>query len=71
MTNLIDSLKSLVSRRSFIKKNMVTAGTAGAVAGLLGNRSTLFGQSRAVGRITRGDVAILRFLAAAALVSVL
>src|SRR5258707_3623620 len=68
MKNMMDSLKSLASRRSFIKKNMVAAGTAGAVAGLLGNPSTLFGQGRGDERVTRGDVAILRFLAAAEII---
>jgi hypothetical protein len=65
MKNVIDSLKSLASRRSFLKKNMV-AGTATALAGMLGNRSSLFGQGRDV--VTRGDVAILRFLAAAEII---
>ena len=65
MKNVMDSLKSLASRRSFIKKNMVAAGAAGAVAGLLGSRSPLFGPGRGGERVTPGDVAILRLLAAA------
>jgi hypothetical protein len=67
MKNVMDSLKSLASRRSFIKNNMVAAGTVGGAAGLLGNLSSLFGQGRE-GVITRGDVAILRFLAAAEII---
>jgi hypothetical protein len=68
MKNVMDKLKSMASRRSFIKKG-VAAGTAGGAAGLLGNRSALFGQSReGETRPTKGDVAILRFLAAAEII---
>ena len=64
MKNVMNSLKSLANRRSFIGKNLVAAGAA---AGLFGSRSSLFGQARD-GIATRGDVAILRFLAAAEII---
>jgi hypothetical protein len=66
MKKMMDGLKSLASRRSFIKKTTVAAGTAGA-AGFIGNHAPLFGQGRA-DNVTRGDVAILRFLAAAEII---
>jgi hypothetical protein len=69
MKNVMDSLKSRASRRSFIKKGTVAAGSAAAAVGLLGNRSPLLGQRRQdESRVTSGDVAILRFLAAAEII---
>ena len=56
-------IKSATDRRSFIKKTLTAAGTAGVGAGLLSNSKSAFGQGP--GRLTAGDAAILRFLAAA------
>ena len=59
----VKSLKSFISRRSFLGKSLaVGAGTIGA--GLLPNAHT----ARASGGLTRGDADILRFLAAAELI---
>ena len=59
----VKSLKSFISRRSFLGKSLaVGAGTIGA--GLLANAPT----ARASGGLTRGDADILRFLAAAELI---
>ena len=65
MRELLTGFKSLASRRSFFKKGL-TAGTASMSALLSGNSSPLFGQaSKESGKLTQGDAAILRFLAAA------
>ncbi len=56
------------NRRSFLKRGLV-AGTAGVGAGLLANAVPAFGQDEAARKpITRGDAAILRFLAAAEII---
>jgi hypothetical protein len=55
--------KSATNRRSFIKKTLTAAGTAGVGAGLLSDSKSAFGEEP--GRLTAGDAAILRFLAAA------
>ena len=60
MKERVKPSKSSISRRSFLGKSLaVGAGTIGA--GLLANAPT----ARASGGLTAGDVAILRFLAAA------
>lgn len=60
---------SRASRRSFLKKGLVAVGAGGVAAVPLANGLSLFGQEdeRSEGRrhITKGDAAILRFLAAA------
>jgi len=56
--------KGSSNRRSFIKQGLGAAGTAG----LLGSGLPAFGQERRSGRLTRGDAAILRFLAAAEII---
>jgi hypothetical protein len=58
-----ESYQKRTNRRSFIKKTLTAAGTAGVGAGLLYNSKSAFGQQP--GRLTAGDAAILRFLAAA------
>ena len=58
-------LKELANRRSFLKKGVLTAGAATVGAGLLGNVLRAFGQE---GGLTRGDIAILRLLAAAEII---
>jgi hypothetical protein len=53
------------NRRAFIKKGLTAAGTASLGAGLLTRNSSLFGEDAESGSLTKGDAAILRFLAAA------
>jgi hypothetical protein len=55
-------LNSRANRRSFIKKGLVAAGTATASVGLLANAD------EHGGKLTKGDAAILRFLAAAEII---
>jgi hypothetical protein len=55
------------NRRSFLKKGALAAGAAMVGAGLFGSGKVAFGQESG-GRLTQGDVAILRFLAAAELI---
>src|SRR5579863_3439034 len=70
MRHLLNGLKSSASRRSFMKKGLATAGTATIGAGLLANSLSIFGKDQEEGReensgrLTKGDAAILRFLAA-------
>ena len=60
-------LTSAVNRRSFLRKSMVAGATATVGAGILGSGVSAFGQSSKGPAITKGDIAILRFLAAAEL----
>src|SRR6266849_9008493 len=55
------------NRRSFLKKGVLAAGAATAGAGLLATRlsAVSHGPEEKSGRLTPGDAAILRFLAAA------
>ena len=68
MSNKLNVVNSAANRRSFLKQGL-TAGTATVSAGLLANSSTLFAANSddddEGGQLTRGDAAILRFLAAA------
>jgi len=64
-----NGINNSVDRRSFMKKSLATAGTATVGAAVLTNASSLFakgeGPEERSGRLTKGDAAILRFLAAA------
>jgi hypothetical protein len=62
--DLLNDLKGPANRRSFMKRGLAAAGTATVGAGLLGKGLSLFGQDsdEDSGNLTRGDVAILRFL---------
>ena len=67
MRDLFTSLKSAINRRSFVRNGLV-AGAATVGAGLLANSATVLAQEgpeERSGRLTPGDAAILRFLAAA------
>jgi Ferritin-like domain len=55
------------SRRSFLKKGALTAGLAIVGGGLFGTSKVALGQENG-GSLTKGDIAILRFLAAAELI---
>ncbi len=60
-------IKRPVNRRSFMKSGVLAGGAATLGAGLLTGGKSAFAQDGG-GRITRGDAAILRFLAAAELI---
>src|ERR1700722_17265279 len=57
-------VKNRSNRRSFLKNGAITASTA-LGAGLLGDSRYAFGREEQSGSLTRGDAAILRFVAAA------
>ena len=57
--------KKLANRRSFLKRGVLAAGAATVGAALFGTRRSAFGQQ---GGVAPGDIAILRFLAAAELI---
>src|ERR1700749_311560 len=59
------SINRPVNRRSFLKTGMLAGSAATVGAGLAGSFKPAFGQSS---RLTKGDVAILRMLAAAELI---
>ncbi len=59
--------KPHVGRRTFLKNGVLAAGAATVGAGLLGNGVSAFGEEGS-GRLTPGDTAILRFLAAAEII---
>jgi hypothetical protein len=68
MKEVLNGVRKPVDRRSFMKKGLVTAGTATMGAALLTNSSELFaekGPEEHSGRLTKGDAALLRFAAAA------
>ena len=57
--------KNFANRRSFLKRGVLAAGAATVGAGLLGTGRSAFGQE---GGLTRGDLAIIRLLAAVELI---
>src|SRR5271167_2729699 len=63
---LLPSIKRSVDRRSFMKGGLLAGGAAVVGAGLLSNGA--FAQTKKGGPLNPGDVAILRFLAAAELI---
>ena len=68
MKDLLNGLKSSINRRSFMRKGLTAASAATLGAGLLTHSSSALGQEgpeEHSGRLTKGDAAILRFLAAA------
>jgi hypothetical protein len=66
MKNPVSNTKRPVDRRSFMKSGLLAGGAAAVGAGLLANGTPARAQER--GRLNPGDVAILRFLAAAELI---
>ena len=68
MKDLLKGSKSSVDRRSFMKKGLTSAGAVTLGAGLLAHGLSVLaqeGHEEHSGRLTKGDAAILRFLAAA------
>src|SRR5258708_8297564 len=57
----------VANRRSFLKKSLVAGTVATAGVGVLTNVLSAFGQTRS-GSLTKGDIAILQFLAAAEII---
>ena len=69
MENPVNIIKRPVDRRSFMKSGLLAGGAATIGAGLLAKATSVQAQeSREDGRLDAGDVAILRFLAAAELI---
>src|SRR5882724_11248812 len=60
--------KHKANRRSFLKKSMFAAGAATLAPRLLGNELRAFTKDVKPGGLTKGDAAILRFLAAAEII---
>ena len=68
MKKLLDGLNNSINRRSFVKKGLTAAGTAGLGAALLGASPLAFAEAEPEEKrkhLTRGDAALLRFAAAA------
>jgi ferritin-like protein len=68
MRDLLKGSKASMDRRSFVKTGLGAAGAATLATGLLARSSPVLaqeGREERSGRLTRGDAAILRFLAAA------
>ena len=63
----MDQTKSLMNRRSLLQKGAMAAGAATVGAALIGSETLAFGQS-SENSLTKGDINILRFLAAAELI---
>ena len=64
---LTEILERTANRRAFLKNSMVAGAVATVGAGILGSGLPAFAQSSST-TITKGDIAILRFLAAAELI---
>jgi hypothetical protein len=68
MKQLTEFLGRGASRRSFLKNSMVAGAVATVGAGILGSGLPAFAQSTSDASLTKGDIAILQFLAAAELI---
>ena len=68
MNNPEDILGRRVNRRSFLRNGAIAAGTVTAGAALLSHGLPALGQSKTGGSPTKGDIAILRYLAAIELI---
>lgn len=68
MKQLTEVLERAANRRSFLKNSMVAGAVATVGAGILGSGLPAFAGETSNSSITKGDIAILRFLAAAELI---
>jgi hypothetical protein len=68
MKQLTEILERTANRRAFLKNSMVAGAVATVGAGILGSGLPVFAQGSGSKNITKGDIAILRFLAAAELI---
>ncbi|MFY9950614.1 MAG: twin-arginine translocation signal domain-containing protein, partial [Candidatus Sulfotelmatobacter sp.] len=68
MKQLTQVLESAANRRTFLKNSMVAGAVATVGAGILGSGFPAFGQETSNSSLSKGDIAILRFLAAAELI---
>src|SRR6202167_6196124 len=68
MKQLTEVMGRAANRRSFLKNSMVAGAVATVGAGVLGRGLPAFAQETTSSTITKGDIAILRFLAAAELI---
>jgi hypothetical protein len=68
MKQLTEFLERAADRRSFLKNSMVAGAVATVGAGILGHALPAFASETSNAAITKGDIAILRFLAAAELI---
>ncbi len=68
MKQLTEVLERAASRRSFLKNSVVAGAVATVGAGILGSGLPAFAQQTSSAALSKGDIAILRFLAAAELI---
>jgi hypothetical protein len=68
MKQLTEILERTANRRTFLKNSMVAGAVATVGAGILGSGLPAFAQQTSSATLTKGDVAILQFLAAAELI---
>ena len=68
MKQLTEFLERNANRRSFLKNSMVAGAVATVGASILGSGLPAFAQQTSGGSPTKGDIAILQFLAAAELI---
>ena len=68
MKQLTEVLGRAANRRTFLKNSMVAGAVATVGAGILGSGLPAFAQQTSDSTLTKGDIAILRFLAAAELI---
>ena len=68
MKKVTEVLERTSNRRSFLKNGMIAGAVATAGAGILGSGLPAFAKEPSNAKITEGDIAILRFLAAAEII---
>src|ERR1700691_3271062 len=68
MKQLAEVSERASNRRSFLKNSMVAGAVATVGAGILGNGLPAFAAETGSSKLNKGDIAILRFLAAAELI---
>jgi hypothetical protein len=68
MKEPLNTLKTSLNRRSFVKNGLTAAGAATLGAGLLNSSALADGREERSGRLTKGDAALLRFAAAAEII---